>query len=209
MAVDGDGHVLDAIDVLHQVLDAIAIFPRHVEARGVGDVDHGGARLDGRLDHLGQILVGGAAGVFGIELDVVDVLARVLDRMHAAIDCLVQGHALELVLEVLRGDADARVDAGTCGNLQRVGAHVDVALDRACQAADDRLVADDLGNVLHRLEVTRRGDGKARFDDVDAEAQELSGDHELFLCVHARTRGLLPIAERRVENVNLARHGSS
>ena len=54
--------------------------------------------------------------------------------------------------------------------------------------------------ALHRLEVAVRGDREAGFDDVDAQAIELLGQAQLLGRRHAEARGLLAVAERRVED---------
>ena len=206
VAVNGDGDVLDALDVVAEVLDALAEVPGHVVAGGVGDVDDRGASGDHGLDHAGQVLEGGAAGVLCVELDVLDIGARMLDGMDAAIDGLVEGHAAELVLEVLGADADAGVDAGAGAVLERVGADVDVLLDRAGQAADNGLVAHDLGDLLDGLEVAGARDGETGLDDVNAQTEELTGDDQLLLGVHGRAGALFAVAQGGVEDVDLASH---
>ena len=50
-----------------------AVLVGHGVADGVGDVDGGGAGLDGRFDDLAEEVELGAGGVFGRELDVVAV----------------------------------------------------------------------------------------------------------------------------------------
>ena len=98
-------------------------------------------------------------------------------------------------------DARARCD------LERLGAHVDITLDGAREPGDDTLVTGKDGDILHGLEVTRARHGKARLDDINVEAQELTRDDELLLGVHARARRLLAVAQRGVEYGDLATHG--
>src|SRR5262249_22753951 len=70
VAVDAEDHLVDAADVLLQVGDGRGVLAGDGVADRVGDVDGGGAGLDGLLDHLGQEVQLGASGVLGRELDV-------------------------------------------------------------------------------------------------------------------------------------------
>ena len=70
VAVDAEDDLVDAADVLLQVADGRGVLLGHGVADGVGDVDRGGAGLDGLLDHLGEEVQLGAGGVLGRELDV-------------------------------------------------------------------------------------------------------------------------------------------
>ena len=206
VGVHGDGDVLDAVHALAQVRDARGEVPRHVVAGGVGDVDHGGARLDGRLHDAHEEVLVGTAGVLGVELHVVHIRAGVAHGVDRALDGLVLTH-VELLAQMRGRDAQARVDARTFGGAQRLGRHVDVLVDGAGEAADGAGVAGNLANLGDGLEVARAGDGKARLDDVDVHAHELSGDDELLLGVHAGTGALLPVAQGGVEDGDLAGHG--
>src|SRR5205823_14275355 len=91
------------------------------------------------------------------------------------------------------------VDARPGRVAERLPGPVDVVRIAARQAADHRPL-DLPGNRLHRLEITRRGDREARFDDIDAEVLERLGDLQLFPQVHAGAWRLLAVAKRRVEN---------
>ena len=87
--------------MLHEVTDALAELPRHAEARGVGDVHDRRAGCDDGFKHPGEVLVRSATGILGVELDIVNEFARVTHGGNALVDGLVEGHPLELVLEVL------------------------------------------------------------------------------------------------------------
>ena len=54
----------------------------------------------------------------------------------------------------------------------------------------------------HGLEVARRGDREAGLDHVDAEPGELAGDLDLLLRVQRDARGLLAVAQGRVEDLD-------
>ena len=203
--MDGDGHVLDAIDALAQVADARAELPRHVVAGGVGDVHDRGARLDGSLDDANEEVLIGAAGVLCVELDVVHEVAGELDRMDGALDGLVLGQA-QLVAQVRRRYAQAGVDTRALGGLQGLSRDLDVLVDGARQAADRALVASEAADLGHALEVAGARDGEARLDDIDIHADELARDDELFLGVHARAGRLLAVTQRGIEDGDLSGH---
>ena len=132
--------LLDAVHMVHEVLDARAELLGQRVARGVGDVHHRGAGLDDGFDDAHEEVVVGAARVLGVELYVLDEVAGVLHALDRTLDALVLGNA-QLVAQVARAHADAGMDARTLGVLERVGRRVDVLLHRAREAADDRLVA--------------------------------------------------------------------
>ena len=208
VGVDRDDDVLDANDVVGEALDAGAEGLGQAVARGVGDVDHGGAGVDGGLDDANQEVLVGATGVLGIELDVLDVPLGIGDAVAGALDALLLGD-VELVSQVGGRDAQARVDAGALGGLQGLGRAVDVLVHGAGEAADGAGIAGQAANLLDGAEVARGGDGEAGLDDVDAHADELLGDDELLLSVHGGTGGLLSVAQGGVKDVDLPGHDAS
>ena len=121
----------------------------------------------------------GAAGVLRAELDVVTQRLGEGDHLPRARHHLLFGHA-QLVLAVQRAGRQKHVDTREFRDLDGVERGLDVLLRRARQAADDRrlaaratrdrLDADGLGDVVHRLKVVRRGRGKASLDHVHAQA---------------------------------------
>jgi hypothetical protein len=54
------------------------------------------------------------------------------------------------------------------------------------------------------LEVVVGGDGKAGFDDVDAQLRELLGEGDLLLDVHGEAGGLFAVSQGGVENDDAA-----
>jgi len=88
---------------------------------------------------------------------------------------------------------------------------VDVLPVAPREAADDGHVAvlpegrvPDLdGDGAHGVQVVGGGCREAGLDDVDAEAGELAGDDELLGAGHGGARGLLPVAERGVEDADV------
>ena len=65
VAMNGDGDVLDAAHVFHEVLDALPELAGKAITRGVGDVHNGCTGIDDRLDDLRQERIVGAAGKIG------------------------------------------------------------------------------------------------------------------------------------------------
>ncbi len=61
-----------------------------------------------------------------------------------------------------------------------------------------------LGDFAHGLEIAGRGDRKAGLDDVDAQVDQRLGHFHLLGQVHARPGRLLAVAERGVEDTNIA-----
>src|SRR5487761_1160885 len=120
---------------------------------------------------------------------------------HLALDIIARGLQLALDVDVARGDE--RVNPRPLGVPDRLPRCVDVLLGRPRQPADHRALHLPR-DCLHRLEVTRRGDREARLDYVDAQARQLLGDLQLLLPVQGYPRGLLPIAQGRVEDPHTA-----
>ena len=205
VAVHRHRGLLDAVHMVHEVLDARAELLGQRVARGVGDVHHRGAGLDDGFDDAHEEVVVGAARVLGVELYVLDEVAGVLHALDRTLDALVLGNA-QLVAQVARAHADAGMDARTLGVLERVGRGVDVLLHRAREAAHRCLVACELRDAADGLEVAGARDGEARLDDVHVEPEKLTRHDQLLLGVHGGARRLLAVAKRRIEDVDLARH---
>ena len=206
VAVGGDDGLVDSVHVLHQVLDLGAELLRQAIARRVGDVHHSRARLDHRLHHAGEELVVGTAGVLRIEFNVLDVLLRVLDGADGPFQDLFPG-GIELVADVRVGGADPGVDPAPLGVLQRLRGHVDVLFHGPRQRAD-RGPGHRLGDLHHRVEITRRGNRETGLDDVHAEELQGLGDLDLLHGVQLTSRDLFPVAERGVEYVHPVAHRS-
>ncbi len=68
----GEGSAFNTAYVFEQIAHFCPVLVRQAVARGVGDVEHGRACLDGDFEHPGQELVVGAAGVFGVKFHVLD-----------------------------------------------------------------------------------------------------------------------------------------
>ena len=181
-----------------QHLDQREIFLRHRVADGVGDVDGGGAGIDGGLHAAAEEILLGAGCVFRRPLDVVGVAARARDLRDHHLEDLVRLF-LELVFHVHRRGGDEGVDALALGRLDGLGAAVDV-LERGAREAADHGILRALGDLVHGGEVAFRGDREAGLDDVDAHGVEELGDLELLLMRHGRAGTLLAVAQGGVED---------
>jgi hypothetical protein len=102
------------------------------------------------------------------------------------------------VLDVDVRRRDERVDARPGRVAYRLGGRFDVRRLSASEPGDHG-AADLAGDRANRLEVARRRDREAGFDDVHAEPRQLVGDLELLGRVERDARRLLPVAQRRVE----------
>jgi len=147
VAVRGNHHLVNPFHILHQIFDFRTEFLRKAIARGIGNVDHRGTRLDHRFDHPRQIFVVGTTGIFGIEFHILHQLFRIFHSLYRPLKDLV-GIAVELVVNVVKGSADSGVYPLLPGIPQGIGSHVDILPDGPREAADDR-PGHRLGNLHH------------------------------------------------------------
>ena len=63
-------------------------------------------------------------------------------------------------------------------------------------------IANFLRDGFDGLEIAFTRDRKTRFDHIDAKPRQLPRNRDFFLLVHAATRRLLTVAQRRVEDAN-------
>ena len=184
--------------MVHQILDLGAILGRQAVARGVGDVDHGGAGLDHGLDHLGQELVVRTAGILGVEFHVLDELPGILHGAHGPLqDLLTRG--VELVADVRVGGADAGVDALVLGVLERLHGSVDILLHRPGEGAHGR-PGHGLGDLHDRVEVAGTRDREAGLDDVHAELLQRLRHLDFLHGVELAAGHLFAVAQGGVED---------
>ena len=116
----GEDYVVDSRDAGFDQAEDRAVLLGGGVAYGVGDVDGGGAGLDGDGDHLEEELGVGAGAVLGGELDVFGEGAGEADRLASLVEGLVAGDA-ELALEMEVGGGEDDVDAVGGGGLDGAG----------------------------------------------------------------------------------------
>ena len=174
-------------------------------ADGVGDVDRRGTGVDRSLHHTAEEVEVGPRGILWGELNVVAVAAGSLHARHRAGHHLVFGHSqLELAVDGTRRQKD--MDAGIAGGLKGLPRAVDVGVVAPGEPTDHRS-RHRAGDLADRLEVTWRRDGKASFDDVDAQLHQRLGDLHFLREIHARPRLLLSVAEGGVKDPDRAARG--
>ena len=197
MTVGGEDHLVRAGDAVDQHSDQVGAFARGGVADGVGDVDRGGARLDGDFHHPAQIVVFGARRIHGRPLHIVAEVAGVGHGLVDAVGHLVHGQVRNGAVQ--RRGADEGVDAGASGVADRFPVAIDVLEVGTGQAADHGIlrVLRDFGDSV---EIAFGRDREAGLDDVHAHLVEHGGDLQLLLMGHGRAGGLFAIAERRVED---------
>jgi hypothetical protein len=100
------------------------------------------------------------------------------------------------------------VNARVLCTIQSFPGALDVELIRPRQRSHDGS-ADFRGDGPDSVKITLGSNGKARFQDVHTQAVELARHLELLFQVHAATRGLLAITQRRVKDENLFWHRTS
>src|SRR5579864_5529103 len=158
--MNADGAARDVGHALAEGANQATVLLGYRVAGGIGDVDDGSAGVDGGFDHFEQIRWIGAAGIFGVELDIIGVFAREFDGGNGHLQdfsfLFGEGLAVAFILKfsgnVNIGSADAGVNAGTFGLGQRFAAGVDVIGNGAGKSADGRTV-DFLRDELDGLEV--------------------------------------------------------
>ncbi len=198
VAMRGEARLVGVRHALAQHLDQREILLRHGVADGVGNVDGGGAGIDGGLDAAAEEVLLGAGAVLARPFHVVGVVARAGDlRDHHFVDLV--RLFLQLVFHVHRRGGEEGVNAAAFGRLDRLGAAVDVLEGGARKPADHRLVRA-LGDLVHRGEVALRCDRKAGLDDVNSHLVEQLGDFELLLMGHGGAGALLAVAQGGVED---------
>ncbi len=198
VTVYADDHLVDAADGILQVADGGGVLLRHGVANRVRDVDRGRSRLDGSLHDFRQEVELRSGRVFGREFNVFAVFLRPVDALDGPAQDFLLGHLqLEFAVNRARGQED--VDARPGGAVQGFPGAVDVVPIAPSQPADHRPF-NLPGDRLHGLEVPGRCDGETRLDDINAEFTEGTSHLELLGEVHARSRRLLAVAQRGVED---------
>jgi hypothetical protein len=165
----------------------------------------GGERVGG----VGAVAVEEVLGV------VDDLLAAPLQPGHAVSDHgqVLRRRRLQHVPHVQRPrlpeQRDHRGLRGDEGEQVRVVFGANTRLARGAEGHELRLAQGERARAAEELGVLGVGARPAALDVVDAEAVEQGGDLELVLDGEAQALALGPVAQRRIEEVNLGLHRSS
>ena len=153
MAVGGKDGVLNPIDMVAEVFDFLSVLRREAVSGCVGNVDHGGTRLDDRLHHSGEVFVVRSSGIFGIELHVVHKSACIFHCCHCPLDDFL-AVGVELILDMRVRGADSGVDTFSLGEFERLYRHVDIFLHGSGECAYS-WPRDCFRDFDHGIEVAR------------------------------------------------------
>ncbi len=183
-----------------QIGENLPIRLRGCVANRIGQIDGRGAGLSGGVGDFFEKLQFRSAGVLRGELDVIRVLARLMDRLDAQLDDRFFS-LLELMVAMDFGSGAEDVDSRLSRMFHRLPGPRDVLWRAAGQAADDaaRQLRRDRANGF---EISLRADRKARLDDIDTHRFEMTGDLQFFRQRESRARGLLAVSQGRIENPN-------
>ena len=97
--------------------------------------------------------------------------------------------------------ADEGVNAWAAGVLNSLPTAINVFQIGAGQTTNHG-VFGPFGNLCDSLKIALRGDGKARFDDIDAHFVQKPCDFELFIMGHGRAGALFTVTQCGVKNDN-------
>src|SRR5271154_245785 len=99
------------------------------------------------------------------------------------------------------------MQAGFGGRLESAQGGFYVVLFRAGERRYPAIL-DFGGHGPGRVQISGRGYGEARFDNIHTELLDLPGELELLLAIHRKTGGLFAVAQRGIENLHVI-HGNS
>ena len=201
MAMHRDHRFGDVGDMLIDASDQTAELNRRCVADGVWNIDCGGPRSDGRLNHFVEKLRVASTRVFAGKFNVLHQRPGVAD--HVRNDGQHLGAAFaQLVFEMDIAGGNECMNAMPRRRSNSIRTSLDVLLRGTSQTADDGSVLSShlLGNTLHRSEIALAGEWKTRLDHVHTEPRKLLGDRQLLLKVEACPWRLLTIPESGVEN---------
>jgi hypothetical protein len=122
----------------------------------------------------------GSRRVLARELDLVDPVGDIPDREPRMLHDLGRLE-VKLPLHVDRARREKDVDSTAYASVrQRLDGGVEVLVTRARERRDGRM-PDGAGDGANPFELTRRGNGEARLDDIDAEPVESLRDLHLLI----------------------------
>ena len=178
--------------------DELTVFLRHGVAHRVGQIDGTRSGVDHGQGDLLEVIIIGARGVLGGELDVLDVAAGQRHRRAGLVENLLAGF-FELVLKMDVAGGNEGVNARAARRFERGGGafHIQLAGARERGDAHPRQL---VGDSAHGFKIAFGGDRKAGLQDVDAQLGQLVRHAQLLGDVHAAAGRLFAVAQRGVKN---------
>ena len=140
----------------------------------------------------------GASSIFGRKLHIFTKRFRQANRISRLLQTLLARHS-QLMLQVDIGGCQKNMNARTGRILESLPGSFNVHGTCAGQSSDDR-PSNGGSHGLHGFEIAIRGNGKAGFDHVHAQAIELLRHPQLFLDVHAAAWRLFAVPQGGVED---------
>ena len=172
----------------------------------IWNIDRRGPGLDRFFDHLAQKVQLGSRRILRRKLHILTIIRRPLDHLHSRLDDLFLVH-LQLVFHVDGTCREEHVESPSLGVLQRPPRPVDILLPTSRQPANRRSIAELARDHLDSLKISGRGNGKPRFNNIDPQVNQRTGNLEFLRRLHAAAGRLLAIPQRRVEDRNrVGRH---
>ena len=202
VAVHADPCFVDVGHAVHDGGKRLVPLAGHRKTYSVGNIHHGGARLDDLFQGAAQVVEVGARCVFGGIFHVVAQAASIADRVDSHLQHIVFRLA-HLALQMDVGGAYNDMNAWAFGRFDGFRDGIDIGLDAARQGGDHR-AAHLFGNGSDSREIARRRSGKPRLDHVHSQARQLVSDFELFGSVQATTWRLFTVSQRRIKNVDFS-----
>ena len=125
MAVGRKACLVNAINMLHEILDFVTIFIRQTITCSIRNVHYSSTRLDNSLNDTSQILIIGTACILSIELYVLNILFSILDSSYSTFDDFLAGR-IELILDMTVAGTDTGMDSLMLGILQSLSSTINI-----------------------------------------------------------------------------------
>ncbi len=198
VTVNGNDDIPEAFYLVEQIGDQRTELIGQRIPHGVRNVDRRGSCGDDRFNDFTEVIPVRPRGIHGREFDV----GRVAPGMGYGGPGLFQNlgpRLFQLILQV-------NVRRGQEGMNARVGRLLDglpgpVNIFRICPGKTCNLATPDFpGDLLDGEEIPLGSHGKPGFDDIHTQFFQLPCNAEFLLRVHAASRRLLAVSQRRVED---------
>ena len=125
MTVGRKACLVNAINMLHEILDFVTIFIRQTITCSIRNVYYSSTRLDNSLYDTSQILIISTACILSIELYVLNILFSILDSSYSTFDDFLAGR-IELILDMTVAGTDTSMDSLMLGILQSLSSTINI-----------------------------------------------------------------------------------